>query len=188
MRPTVAFLDVDEVLAGFSRAACERHGRDPATATTWTFWHQWPMSDEDFWGSFDEEFWANLPLTPEAEEIERCVRFNFGEENVCLLTSPSTGPTSACAAGKCRWIAKHFPRYSRRFLIGPPKHFCAHPGAVLIDDSDHNCYKFREAGGKTVLVPRPWNRLSALADMAATSVSIDVYLLGRHAPTATQAA
>ena len=79
----------------------------------------------------------------------------FGEDNICLLTSPILTP--GCIDGKMTWIRKHLPQYSRRFLIGPAKQFCAAPRHCLVDDSITNIKAFKEADGHTFLFPAPWN-------------------------------
>lgn len=50
----------------------------------------------------------------------------------------------------------------------------AHHGAVLVDDSDHNCDQFRKAGGHVVLVPRRWNALHMNAHFAASHVAVSL--------------
>ena len=47
----------------------------------------------------------------------------------------------------------------RQYLIGPPKHLCAKPGVLLIDDRDKNVADFLGLGAHAILVPRPWNSL-----------------------------
>ena len=87
-----------------------------------------------------------------------------GQENVCLLTSPTIDPD--CLAGKLEWIHEFTPKWlHRQYLVGPCKQFCAHPEALLIDDSDKNVNKFRDWGGQAVLVPRPWNTNHTLNTM-----------------------
>lgn len=110
-----------------------------------------------FYGKMDEEFWASLQPTAEFDEIIALVESKFGRENVCILTAPVM--TYGCLEGKRRWINQYLPQYKNQFLIGKPKHFCAGPDSVLIDDSDSNTKAFRAEGGKTILLPRPWNAL-----------------------------
>jgi hypothetical protein len=61
--------------------------------------------------------------------------------------------------GKVAWLEKHLPSYSRRFLFGPKKEFCAGPDRLLVDDHDLNTEAFAASGGRTFLVPRQWNSL-----------------------------
>jgi 5'(3')-deoxyribonucleotidase len=86
---------------------------------------------------------------------------DVSEVPICILTGPTKDPE--CLAGKYEWITTVLPPYlHRQYLIGPRKQFCAHPEALLIDDSDDNVKAFRGAGGHAILVPRPWNSLHAL--------------------------
>lgn len=112
---------------------------------------------ETFWETVPRAAWARTPKSPQFELILEWAEL-FGRENVCLLTSPTKDPESL--AGKLEWIHSYLPPWMhRQFLVGPRKHFCARPDALLIDDSDDNVIKFREHGGHAILVPRPWNSL-----------------------------
>lgn len=142
-------LDLDGVLADFIGGLCKLRGTPRVDPSGWN------CIDAHEWEKMDEEFWATLDRTPEFEAILTTVEETFGPENVCLLTSPVR--TAGCLEGKMRWIRKHLPAYSRRFLIGPAKEFCANPRSVLIDDSETNVKAFTDAGGYAVLVPREWN-------------------------------
>ena len=111
-----------------------------------------------FWNSIPREFWATTPISPEFNWLLGQVEHLVGQENVCLLTSPTIDPD--CLAGKLEWIHAFTPKWlHRQFLVGPCKQFCAHPDALLVDDSDKNVNAFRKWGGKALLVPRPWNTL-----------------------------
>ena len=160
------FLDLDDVLNDFTMPAL-RHLRcvlevyDPAwgfdivMAANWTH----PLRtfrQETFWSNFDREFWATLPKSGMCDWlIKECIR-RVGRDNVCILTRPTDEPS--CLAGKLEWIHANLPQWlHRQYLIGEPKHLCAGPDALLIDDSDKNVDAFRAAGGHSILVPRPWN-------------------------------
>jgi hypothetical protein len=120
-----------------------------------------PMTKAQFWNSITREVWAGAPRSPEFDMILAHAEAAVGRENVCILTAPTIDPD--CLAGKLEWIHKFLPRWlHRQFLVGPPKHFCARPDTLLIDDSDDKCDKFRESGGQAILVPRPWNSLRTL--------------------------
>ncbi len=116
------------------------------------------VTKSQFWNSITREVWAGAPKSREFQFILDHSTQLVGEENVCLLTSPTIDPDSL--AGKLEWIHKNTPRWMhRQFLVGPCKHFCARPDSLLIDDSDDKVNKFREHGGHAILVPRPWNSL-----------------------------
>lgn len=115
---------------------------------------------KSFWSMIPRNFWATCPVSDEFPWLlQLCVDL-VGQDNVCFLTGPTKDPD--CLAGKLDWIWRFSPEFMhRQYLIGPRKQFCAHPEALMIDDSDANIDKFREWGGNGILVPRPWNTLSA---------------------------
>lgn len=124
---------------------------------------------QSFWNAVPREAWAKTPRSPEFDFLLKHSVELVGRENVCLLTSPTKDPE--CLAGKLEWIHDTMPAWMhRQYLIGPRKHFCARPDSLLIDDSDENVNKFREAGGNAILVPRPWNSLHG--------TSTKTYLIG----------
>ena len=109
------------------------------------------MTIKEMWQGLSYDFWINLEFTPEAENILKLVH----DLNTTILTSPSSNGVN----GKQEWIKKNMSRYfyKKKYLIGPDKSACAHPGALLIDDSDHKVAKFRKAGGHAILFPQHWN-------------------------------
>ena len=156
------FLDLDGVLSDFM-LACHvwynipyDYEKYPYPVGEWDCIPPKDMSCEEFWDNLSSLYWGTMPWTEDGLEILKVVEEEFGQENVCILTSPARNPE--CAAGKLLWIQKNLPQYRRQFLIGPPKHFCASENAVLIDDSDRNLANFEKAGGKSVCVPRKWNK------------------------------
>lgn len=158
--PPRCLVDCDGVLVRFVEGACDLHRRpnpydDPANWGRYGVEELLGISRNDFFGPLGEDFWAGLRPTAECFEIVGAAEEVFGPENVCVMTSPVR--TAGCAEGKIRWLRRHLPQFSRRFLIGPEKQFAASPRAWLIDDSDENVDKFRRWGGNAYLVPRPWN-------------------------------
>lgn len=155
-------LDLDGVLADFNQAVHNMYpvpGFDPAVDVTgWNLQIDavrchYGISDTQFWNSLDTHFWANIPLTPEADDVI-CLVEETGIDAV-ICTSPSFGGCD----GKQKWISKFLPGFfmDKRYLIGPAKDACADPHTLLIDDSETSCEAFRKAGGLTCLFPRPWN-------------------------------
>ncbi|MCP4900019.1 MAG: hypothetical protein GY906_23875 [bacterium] len=178
MLPTKIFLDLDDVLAEFTMTALRhvgcracgledfnpKHGFDiVAQANAMIVDHPLFIDTGEplftvkkFWEAIPRSLWAELPRSKEfgflIVESARLV----GRENVCVLTAPIDDPE--CAAGKMEWMKENLPVWLRnQFLIGSPKHLCASPDALLIDDSDKNVDAFLRAGGQAILVPRPWN-------------------------------
>ena len=173
MLPTRILLDLDDVCNRFTMYALKQVGcpidefdyRDFNPAWGWdivcaanALHPTREFTPAEFWGSLDRDVWASVPESGEFETLLRRCEALVGPENVCILSSPTLDPD--CLAGKLEWIQTHFPRrMHRQFLIGPRKHFCARPDALLIDDGDHNVEAFRAHGGQAILVPRPWNSL-----------------------------
>jgi 5'(3')-deoxyribonucleotidase len=168
---TVVYLDVDEVLADWVGAALRLLGHDPETV--YALWstldpRPWdvfqvvprPPKTNDKWDAIDaagSSFWANLePFEWMADLLALCREF----APTVLLTSPSQHSSSH--AGKYEWIQRHFGRTFKDYLLGSCKHRCAHPGALLIDDSPKNCAAFREHGGHAILFPGVGNDLHTI--------------------------
>jgi len=154
-------LDVDGVLANFVQGACRLHGHtDPYTKEknlgNYSIQDLLGIQGPAFWDMMDEHFWFTLKKMPLADKIVEYLENRFGQESICLLTSPIRH--RGCHRGKMRWIEKYYPQYSRQNLIGKPKHFCAGPDASLIDDFENNVAKFSAHGGHAFLMPAPWNR------------------------------
>jgi hypothetical protein len=162
------FVDLDGVLVDFNRGAVRRHGRDypdPWPRGVWAVREVLGLDGASFWAAMDEQFWADLDPLPNCFGLLELLEGLFGPENVCILSSPSRD--ASALAGKYRWIRRHLPDYERRYLIGPAKHFCSGPGKVLVDDLEENVRLFTEAGGRGVLMPRPWNSGHAVAPEGA---------------------
>jgi hypothetical protein len=117
-------------------------------------------AQESFWKLFFRDDWASVPKSDECDWlVEQCERL-VGRENVMVATSPTKD--GACAAGKVDWIHANLPSWlHRQYAITPRKWFLAQPGSLLIDDNAKNVRLFKRGGGRTLLVPRPWNRLHA---------------------------
>ncbi len=161
----ICFLDLDGVLVDFIKGAHEFH-KMPYSMKDYPYklgnWDNCPPYNSEivtgeFWNAFDEDFWADLDWMEDGRMMLNAVEKTFDQKDICILSVPTLCPRSA--SGKIKWIQKHLPQYSRQFLIGPPKSFCAHSRAVLIDDRDKNVEYFTMYGGYSILVPRPWNSL-----------------------------
>ena len=173
MIPTRIFLDLDDVCNDFTMYALKSTGCLPWTATPDAYDPKWgfdiiaaanalhsfcTFTSKTFWDLMTREVWASLPESKEFRSLLSKCEELVGRENICILTTPIIDPD--CAAGKLEWIYEHFPTWMhRQFFIGPQKWLLARPDALLIDDSDLNIKKFRDAGGQALLVPRPWNSL-----------------------------
>lgn len=158
-------LDMDGVLVDFLGGACKLHGKvypglphDPDTQTEQKPWDIEPifgMNAPELWDPMGREFWEGLEPLPHCHEVVKILSDKFGEENICLLTSPVR--TDGCIDGKMAWIRKHLPQFRRRFLVGPAKQFAASARHCLVDDHAKNIEAFRDAGGHVFMFPAPWN-------------------------------
>lgn len=150
------FLDLDGVIVDFANGIIDWYNLNcsPKDFKKWNdVFKFFNGTEHDFWNNLTDDFWVNLNFTKEAKTILTLLE----DFKPCILTSPGwTG-----AGGKQKWLRKNLPKYFKeeRYLIGPAKHYLAHAFSLLIDDSENNVEKFREAGGNAILVPRPWNSL-----------------------------
>jgi 5'(3')-deoxyribonucleotidase len=162
------FVDLDGVLVDFVVPAMCKFGADISSELEYPVGCGWsivkatnivrerkglnPITDKEFWNGLDYRFWCDLRMYTASLSLLGWLETK-GE--VYLATSPTLSPS--CVAGKYSWVMNWLPEYRRRLFIGTSKEAFAGPDSILIDDRDKNCDRFREAGGKAVLVPRPWN-------------------------------
>lgn len=126
---------------------------------------KWNPALGTFWDMLPQKTWRECPKSELCDWlIPVCVSL-VGEKNVFIATSPTKDPDSL--AGKLEWIHENLPKFlHRQYFITPRKAQLANPNALLIDDSDSNVSAFIEHGGRTILVPRPWNSLHVCTDCA----------------------
>lgn len=156
-------LDIDGVLVDFVKGASLVHGFDPSIIDTWNFFNKIGISESEFWGKIDEhgpEFWSDLEDFEWTDELlSECFKHCQG---TTLVSSPSNHHHSVI--GKKKWIKDKLGHGFKQYLLGSYKEACAHDDSILIDDSDANCEKFLDAGGKVILFPQPWNQNSYLVN------------------------
>lgn len=161
-------IDMDGVLVNFWAGIVRAHKLeiDPYTLPQWRGhcggYDVLGITPGEFWEPCNSNWWFQLDPYPHYREIVAACEREVGAENVCLLSSPSSNV--GCPSGKLRWLDRHLPAYRRKVLIGPNKEFCAHAGAILIDDMQANCDKFIEHGGRAILWPGPWNANAHIED------------------------
>jgi hypothetical protein len=109
------------------------------------------------------DLFRKLPLMPDAGHIIDTVQSFDPNFRICTSCPTQFLPIdlrsrwSHVAGDKTYWVQNHFGHEFHRLHISDYKEDLANPETVLIDDSEHVLSKFREAGGHTILVPRPWN-------------------------------
>ena len=154
------YLDMDGVIADFVGGTCLLHGHDNPYSreeflADYDLCKALGMRLEDFYVGMGENFWTNLPKTEWADEIVKFVREIFPLDHIIVLTKPTSNP--GCIEGKKAWLQKHYPDFAERVVFANEKYFCAHEGALLIDDYDKNVDLFKKHGGKAILFKQPWN-------------------------------
>lgn len=157
------FVDIDGVLANFVDAALRIHQcknpwqTNPKNLGHYDLPNLLAMTPNEFWEpTNNHEFWANLAVLQDGLSLINFLEENFPEDKIYLATAPTL--SEFCSSGKHEWVAKNFPRYTRKLFIGAAKEvFATIPGALLIDDADVNVSKFVSSGGKAILWPQPWN-------------------------------
>ena len=184
-----ALLDMDGVVADFVLGAMQLHNKswpynDVQGDDGWNLDLVWGMKPCEFWDPMGFEFWEGLQKTRDADAIVELLRLMVGHD-ICFLSSPCF--TLGCMEGKRAWASRFYPEIPVLFSCqsmsagaAPPKWFCAGQETVLIDDSNANVTSFRKAGGKAVLVPRPWNHLHRLSEesVLATKMTLSA-MVGR---------
>lgn len=166
MKPKLqCLLDMDGVLFDFMSALCVAHNRpspyeNEANFGVWDTEKLWGITVEQFWEPIQKDslaFWEGIPLTPEAKQIVEFMEEKFGRDNIAILTAPSDDP--GAVPGKRISMRRHFPQFEKKMIFGSAKQFLSAPYRFLVDDRDKNCDEFEAAGGHSIQVPRPWNRM-----------------------------
>jgi FMN phosphatase YigB (HAD superfamily) len=106
-----------------------------------------------FWDLLPAQWWRDLQPYPGALDFVEWLETR--PFLICIATACVT-PGSACA--KYDLIRKWLPEYEQYTFVGNSKYLLASTNSILVDDSDANCEAFEEAGGHSILVPRPWNK------------------------------
>lgn len=151
-------LDLDGVIVDFVRGVLTFHNSGTKYQDIrWNLEKQVrpDLTAPEFWETLGYDFWLSLPFTPFGQALVKNLIRMVGTDNICVCTSPCR--TIGSIEAKIEWIRQNLPELQRKFMVTPVKQFAASPDRILIDDNDDNCRKFEEAGGKSVLIPQPWN-------------------------------
>lgn len=158
MTPFLQF-DMDGVVANFTGGALKVHNKSlPPGDITW----DWPSqvgfkdaNDPEFWKPIENvAFWHKLDLLMDGYRLFQSAEYVFKQVNIGFLTDASR---FGAGDGKRMWLQRYFPSYADKVVMAKRKELVACARMILIDDNDKNCKNFIEAGGKAILVPRPWN-------------------------------
>lgn len=138
VHPTI-FLDLDGVMADFNNGFFAHHGVYPQDLE-----HDrsqiWVMIGQT------QNYWEELPLMSGAHDLWNRVS-NY---NVTVLTGCPRDGYDIAAAGKRRWVAKHWgPDVEVITCRSDDKQsFMRAPGDILIDDWSDNIARWNNAGGR----------------------------------------
>lgn len=151
--------DLDGVLANFIKGALEWHKKE-GPVEEWDFFAKWGVSEKEFWEDKGFDFWRLLEPYADGMSLLKEVEEACGEDSpiamqIGLMSSPCE--TAGCCDAKREWVREYLPQYYKRLTLVNEKEQHAGPTKILIDDSDSNCKKWRNAGGRAILVPRTWN-------------------------------
>lgn len=154
-------LDLDGVCADFVKAICKTHDKPyPYTEAEnlgcYDIPTLWGMPEREFYAPLNNvRWWIDVDPIPDLSAIKELIFKYFKLDDICILSFPP--PTAPFAmVGKWIWCNNYLPEI-RNKLFGNTKDFCACENVILLDDDQHKIDKFRMAGGRGVLMPRPWN-------------------------------
>lgn len=166
-RDVTVFFDMDGVLADFVGGTFRVHGKSiPIKDVVWDYPKDlgFPLGSADpaFWAPLgNARFWENLEPLWDGMRLFQEVANEIGPARIGILSS---GLCPGSCDGKRAWLAKHLPGYEKQAVFSHNKRLVGGPGKILIDDHDPNVDGFRAAGGRAVLIPRPWNSAAAESD------------------------
>lgn len=164
---TRVMLDIDDVLNNFTSHAMRYLGCDnvefpvecgynivAAINLAHPIHNKW--TPNQVWTHLGERLWLDIPVSDLcADVVWDCVEL-VGQDNVFLCSSLTKN--HRCTKGKLGWMDRCLPGWLRdQYILTPHKYLLANENTLLIDDYHGNTSDFEEAGGRTILVPRPWN-------------------------------
>lgn len=153
------FLDMDGVIADFSKAALESFGclhlidqftfgveADTLLGLTRSeFWRILYEHHPDFWHHVPPYSWTSYLY----EELCKIAP-------VTIISKPDLNPASL--DGKLNWLQRQLKISPfEDYIFTRKKHLVARPGYVLIDDNIDTAKLWKENDGTALIFPQPWN-------------------------------
>ena len=123
-------------------------------------------SNEDMWRTIHnigKSFWSELEETSLYLPLRSLLKELEAEERVSVMVASSPSNNASSYTGKFEWLKSRRINAHSRAMLGSQKHLLAATGRILVDDNDDNCRRFKEHGGRAVLVPQIWNSLHEVA-------------------------
>lgn len=179
------YLDMDGPITNWTQGVFDIYGRSPKIKTGQNAADALGISRSEMWREIAKrgtKWWRDLAPQPWAKEFyEELCRI----DEVVILTSPSH--IAAAHTGKAEWMKDFFGGNFRQYIMTKRKDLLARPGDILIDDHEHNCDAFTQAGGIGVLFPRPWNRAHKDSNRAVEKVLEDLAnIFPRYTPPSSE--
>jgi hypothetical protein len=174
----ILYVDLDGVLVDFIGGWMDHYSIvDRKPVTKWNFGEDYGLDRVDFYKSITSlptSFWSNLKPTHWASELmDNLTSSLYGTDLNGKFAIINHRPTQDkimflshavsedCRIGKHLWVNKHFPQFGDSLITVSDSRFkanFANENCTLIDDKLQNCRSFVEAGGRSYLFARPWNR------------------------------
>lgn len=166
------FLDLDGVLTDFTSGVHRAFNMPyayadyPYTKGLWDWFAEAGLTWNQVDSVCNAGFWACLEWMFDGKGIYHEVRkyARLSDSSLNLLTTPMKNINST--VGKLTWIREQLGENRRKqaLITGADKKIFAGPDTLLIDDRNKNIEEFIAAGGRGLLVPRPWNKAHFYAD------------------------
>lgn len=158
------FLDVDGVLADFTSPLLRFFDSNvPDDDLEWELWKSIGVTESEFVEAVAAPgFFRRLPVYEGAWEF-----FDRLREMAPVTFCTAVFPSETSFSDRFNWLVDNeflAPGQRGGFVITAEKHLLASPDRILIDDCEENVNRFREAGGRAILFPRPWNSWRAKSD------------------------
>lgn len=161
----ILYVDLDGVLVDFIGGWMDHHSiENRKPVTKWNFGEDYGLDRKDFYKSITSlpiSFWSNLNPTTWAFELLRNLSQYMESSSYNKIMFLSHSVSEDCRIGKQLWVNKHFPQLGDSLITvsdSKLKARFANENCTLIDDKLQNCNDFAQAGGKSWLFARPWNR------------------------------
>lgn len=111
---------------------------------------------EQVWGILGVDLWDNIPTSDIFEEVLDYSVELVGMDQVFICSALTNNPH--CTTGKLKWMQRNLPEWLQsQYVLTSKKALLADSRTLLIDDYHKNTIAFEAAGGRAILVPRPWN-------------------------------
>jgi 5'(3')-deoxyribonucleotidase len=148
---------MDGVLVNFIQGLIDSHNWSIThdDYTSWNHYQKFGMTESDMWEpTLAPGWWERLAPYPWAFALVSELS-EIGDIIYCSAPSHD----SRCPMEKINWLRanKLMAPHRCSYQFGPRKDLNAKSGAILIDDAEHNCDGYLQAGGHPIIFPQPWN-------------------------------